>query len=124
MTVLIVLVLGFAAFCVLFWMCGVYAAPVAVGLWTAFLAMNLGSGEIGGLALGAMVGIGMFLVAKIAFQATRSHFLRWTIGMVFAGPAGCAGFSIVQQTWPLVVSPTIWQYVVGVAIAAAFAATQ
>lgn len=105
------------AFCALLYFCAVYIVPFAVGIWVAFWAIHAGSGEIGGFAIGAVGGIALFLIGKVIFQTSRSPAVRLLIAMAFAIPAAIAGFSIVQQLWPLVMTQTDWRYIVGVVAA-------
>ncbi len=111
------------AFCALLYFCAVYIVPFAVGVWIAFWAIHGGSGEIGGFAIGAVAGVALFSMSKLIFQTSRSPAVRWLIVMAFAIPAAIAGFSLVQQVWPLVLPVTTWQYVVGLIAAAAAACT-
>lgn len=111
------------AFCTLLYFCAVYIVPFAVGVWIAFWAIHAGSGEIVGFALGALAGIALFVIGKVTFQTSRSPAVRWLIVMAFGAPAAIAGFSLVQQVWPLVTTQTTWQYVVGAMAAAATGST-
>jgi hypothetical protein len=111
------------AFCALLYFCAVYIVPFAVGVWVAFWAIHAGSGEIGGFAIGAVAGIALFVIGKLIFQTSRSPAVRWLIVTAFGVPAAIAGFSLVQQVWPLIMTPTTWQYVVGVMVGAATGVT-
>ena len=111
------------AFCALLYFCAVYIVPFAVGVWVAFWAIHAGSGEIGGFALGAVAGVALFLIGKVMFQTTRSPAVRWLLAMAFAIPAAIAGFNLVEQIWPLIMTPTTWQYIIGVMVGAATGAT-
>ncbi|MFZ5780120.1 MAG: hypothetical protein ACOY4R_07900 [Pseudomonadota bacterium] len=111
------------AFCALLYFCAVYIVPFAVGVWIAFWAIHAGSGEIGAFALGIVAGIALFLVGKVTFQTSRSSAVRWLIVTAFGIPAAIAGFSLVQQVWPLVMTQTTWQYVVGAMAAVATGST-
>lgn len=106
------------AFCALLYFCAVYIVPFAVGVWVAFWAIHAGSGEIGGFAIGAVAGVALFLIGRVTFQTSQSPAVRWLIAMVFGVPAAIAGFSLVQQIWPLVMTPTTWQYAIGVVVGA------
>ncbi|SKA24744.1 hypothetical protein SAMN02745126_04437 [Enhydrobacter aerosaccus] len=111
------------AFCTLLYFCAVYVVPFAVGVWVAFWAIHAGSGEIGGFAIGAVAGVALFLIGKLIFQNSRSPTVRWLIATAFAIPAAIAGFSLVQQIWPLITAPTTWEYVVGVMVGVATGVT-
>jgi hypothetical protein len=111
------------AFCALLYLCAVYIVPFAVGMWVAFWAIHAGSGEIGGFAIGAAAGVALFLMGKVTFQTSRSPPVRWLIMTAFGIPAAIAGFSLVQQIWPLVMPPMAWQYALGLIVAAATAGT-
>ena len=110
-------------FCALLYFCAVYIVPFAVGVWIAFWAIHAGSGEIGGFAIGAVAGVALFLIGKVTFQTSRSPAVRWLIAMAFAIPAAIAGFNLVQQVWPLVMTSTPWQHIVGAIAAVATGAT-
>ncbi|SJZ30999.1 hypothetical protein SAMN02745126_00112 [Enhydrobacter aerosaccus] len=111
------------AFCTLLYFCAVYIVPFAVGVWVSFWAIHAGSGEIGGFAIGAVAGVALFLIGKVTFQNSRSPAVRSLIAMAFAIPAAIAGFSLVQQVWPLIMTPTTWEYVVGVMVGVATGVT-
>lgn len=111
------------AFCALLYYCAVYIVPFAFGIWIAFWAIHAGSGEIGGFAIGAAAGVALFLMGKVTFQTSRLPAVRRMIVMVFGIPAAIAGFSLVQQIWPLITTPTTWQYVIGMMVGAATGAT-
>jgi hypothetical protein len=111
------------AFCALLYFCAVYIVPFAVGVWIAFWAIHAGSGEISGFAIGAVAGVALFLTGKVTFQTSRSPAVQWLIAMTFAIPAAIAGFNLVEQVWPLIMTPTTWQYVIGVVVGAATGAT-
>lgn len=111
------------AFCTLLYFCAVYIVPFAVGVWIAFWAIHAGSGEIGGFAIGAVAGVALFLIGKVTFQTSRSTAVRSLIAMAFSIPAAIAGFSLVQQVWPLIMTPTTWEYVVGVMVGVATGVT-
>lgn len=111
------------AFCALLYFCAVYIVPFAVGVWIAFWAIHVGSGEIGGFSIGAAAGVALFLIGKLIFQTSRSPAVRWLIVMAFGIPAAIAGFNLVQQVWPLIMTPTTWEYVVGAMAAVATGST-
>ncbi len=111
------------AFCALLYFCAVYIVPFAVGVWIAFWAIHAGSGEIGGFAIGAVAGVALFLTGRVTFQTSQSPTVRWLIAMVFGVPAAIAGFNLVQQVWPLIMTSTPWQYIVGVIAAVATGGT-
>lgn len=111
------------AFCAVLYFCAVYIVPFAIAVWVAFWAIHAGSGEIGGFAIGAVAGVALFLTGKLTFQTSRSPVVRWLIAMAFAIPAAIAGFNLVQQVWPLIMTPTTWEYVVGVMVGVATGVT-
>ncbi|MBS0220934.1 MAG: hypothetical protein JSR91_09350 [Proteobacteria bacterium] len=110
-------------FCALLYFCAVYIVSFAVGVWVAFWAIHAGSGEVGAFAIGSVAGLAVFVIGKVTFHTGRSPVVRWLIGMAFGIPAAIAGFSLVQQVWPLVMTSTPWQYIVGAIAAVATGAT-
>lgn len=101
--------LGLGVICTLLYYYAVFALPVFVGLSAAFWAMNSGAGA-GSIVVGFIVGVVMFIIGQIVFRFTRSVVLRWTIALLFAGPAAFAGYSMVLELSALGSSSVIWQH--------------
>lgn len=102
--------LGLGAICALLYYCAVFALPVFVGLSAAFWAMSLGAGA-GSVVIGFVVGLVMFIIGQIAFRFTRSVVPRWTIALLFAGPAAIAGYETVLELSALGMPSGIWQHI-------------
>jgi hypothetical protein len=112
-------------FCVLIYYVAVYALPFAVGLQAMLWAINTGSGAIGGIVVGLIIGAMVFAIGQLVFASSRSLVIRWLIILLFAIPAAIAGYSMVQQfseALGLVPSP-VWQQVFAVIAALAVGGT-
>ena len=85
-------VFGLGALCWLLFTLAVYALPFWIGLSTAFWLQAAEQGlfvaVIGGIAASGAVAI----LGEIAFARLRSVPLRLMLGLVYAVPAGLAGF--------------------------------
>lgn len=92
----------------------VFILPAFVGFTLGFWAIQTGAGVIGGFAVGIVAGALFFVLGHVALAISRSAFVRMLIILLFAIPATYAGYSFVQQIWPLVMPPTVWQSIFGV----------
>lgn len=106
----IVLVLGLFAGLYMLWLLfslAVYALPFATGVSLAFWMHDQGYGYpasvLGGFAAGAAVLVaGQFLFANI-----RSPLIRLCVALLFAIPAGIAGYHAVRGVAGLAIDPGI-----------------
>lgn len=95
----------------------VFILPAFVGFTIGFWAIQTGAGVIGGLAVGVVAGALLFGLGHVALVVSRSAFVRMLIVLLFAIPATYAGYSFVQQIWPLLMPPTVWQSIFGIIVA-------
>lgn len=109
------LILGLGLFCVLIYYAAVYALPFAVGLQVMLWAINTGAGVIGGITVGLVGGAMVFAIGQLVLTNSRSLAIRWIVILLFAIPAGIAGYSAVTQLSELGLVPSpIWRQVFGV----------
>lgn len=69
-----------------------YALPVYVGLTCAFLLLRHDVGHLGAILGGLSAGIATLLIGQGLIAFVRSPMLRVGIALLFAIPAGIAGF--------------------------------
>ena len=88
--ILSVVALGFL--CGLLFMLAVHALPFLASATAALCAYHTGSGPIGALVVGAIVGVVTLVGGQIAVAAVRSSLIRGAIALLFAVPAAIAGY--------------------------------
>jgi len=89
---LILGVFGIGFFCWLLFTLATYALPFFAGLTAGLAAFHRGAGVLGALAVGAAAGIATLIAGQLAFAATRSIIIRFTVALLFAVPAAIAGY--------------------------------
>lgn len=120
-TVLSVFGLGF--FCWLVFALAVYALPFLAGLTAGLAAFNSGSGFIGALVIGLLVGVTILVLGQIVFAVVRTPLIRLLIGLVYAVPAVVAGYQLCFVLAGIGVPVGAWQQVFAAAGAIAVGVT-
>ena len=110
---LLLTVFGLGAFCVLLFRCAVYALPVMVGLSTGYWTIMSGTGMVGGVLVGLVVGGLLFGRGQAALATSRSSLFRFLVVGVFAAPAALVGYGMMLEIWQLTMSPSVWQHAFG-----------
>jgi hypothetical protein len=87
-------VFGLGIFCWLLFTLAVYALPFLAGLTAGLAAFNSGSGFIGALVVGLLVGATILALGQFVFANVRSPLIRLLIGLVYAVPAAVAGYHL------------------------------
>lgn len=85
-------VFGLGALCWLLFTLAVYALPLWLGLSAAFWLHGAEQGVLAAILGGIFVAGGMAVLGEIVFASLRSVPLRLALGLVYAVPAGLAGF--------------------------------
>jgi hypothetical protein len=85
-------ILGLGAMCWMLFTLTVYALPVWLAILSGLYLHGAGFGAVAALGGGVMVGAVLVTVGQIAFATIRSVPLRLAIGLIYAVPAGVAGF--------------------------------
>ncbi|WP_224817160.1 hypothetical protein [Hasllibacter sp. MH4015] len=80
-------VLGWIAFNL-----AVYALPFAIGLTSGFCVYETGNGVFLSILVGVLFGGIAVVIGELAFERVRGPILRMVIGVIYAVPAGIAGF--------------------------------
>ncbi len=85
---------GLGLFCWLLYAAAVDALAFFAALSIAFAALNAGAGIVGAVALGLIAGVGVLTIMRIGVAATRSWPLQLAITLIYAIPAGVAGYQL------------------------------
>ena len=89
---LVLSVVGLGFFCWLLFTLAVYALPFFAGLSAGLAAFHSGAGVIGALIVGVLAGGATLVIGQIAFATVRTPLIRALIGLLYAVPAGIAGY--------------------------------
>lgn len=104
----IFLVLGLFAGLYLLWLLfnlAAYALPVATGIGLAFWMRDHDYGYSAAIISGFAAGIAVMAIGQILFAVNRSPIVRLAIALLFAIPAGVAGYHAVQGVIGLAIGP-------------------
>ncbi len=85
-------VVGIGFLCWLLFTLAVYALPFFAGLTGGLAAFHNGSGVIGALVVGVLVGGTTLAIGQLAFMTVRTPLIRAAIALLFAVPAAIAGY--------------------------------
>jgi hypothetical protein len=85
---------GLGLLCWLLYALAVDALAFFAALSIAFAAFNAGAGIVGAVALALIAGVGVLTLIRIGVAATRSWSLRLAITLIYAIPAGVAGYQL------------------------------
>jgi hypothetical protein len=85
---------GLGLFCWLLYALAVDALAFFAALSIAFAAFNAGAGLVGAAALALIAGVGVLTLMRIGVAATRSWPIRLAITLIYAIPAGFAGYQL------------------------------
>ena len=89
---LVLSVVGLGFFCWLLFTLAVYALPFFAGFSAGLAAFHSGAGVIGALIVGVLTGGATLAIGQIAFATVRTPLIRVLIGLLYAVPAGIAGY--------------------------------
>lgn len=111
--------LGLGVLCALLYQFTVYALPALVGLSIGFWAIDAGAGAVGGVVAGLIGGVSVLVVGQLMFASSRSPLTRGLVALMFAAPAGYAGYQITLQVSQLAIASGSWQRALAVVSALA-----
>lgn len=104
----IFLVLGLFAGLYMIWLLfhlAVHALPVAAGIGSALWLHGLGYGYLPAILGGLLAGTMVLSAGPLLLAHMRSPILRWAVMLVFAVPAGVAGYCATYSLAGLAISP-------------------
>ena len=100
---------GLGFFCWLLFTLAVYALPFFAGLTAGLAAFHSGAGVIGALIAGVLAGSGTLAIGQIAFATVRTPLIRALIGLLYAVPAGIAGYHASLGLAEIGVPSEVWR---------------
>jgi hypothetical protein len=124
--IIIVIILGFVGLAYLCWLLlalAVNALPLFVGISVGLATYRAESGPIGAIVVGAIVGSVVLGAARVAISTFRSRLIRAAIALLFAIPAGVAGYQAALGLAHIGIPAEGWRQVIAVAGAIILAAT-
>jgi hypothetical protein len=116
-------VFGLGFFCWLLFTLAVYALPFLVGLTMGLAAFHSGSGFLGALVVGLLVGVTTLVLGQIVFVTVQTPVIRLLIGLIYAVPATVAGHRLCFALAGIGVPAGDWQHVFAAAGAVAVGLT-
>ena len=102
-------VFGLGFFCWLLFALAVYALPFFVGLSAGLAAIHSGSGFVGALVVGLLVGVAIFVLGQIVLTTVRTPLIRLFIGLIYAVPAAVAGYQLCFALASIGMPAGAWQ---------------
>ncbi|APG09515.1 hypothetical protein BKD09_14320 [Bradyrhizobium japonicum] len=85
---------GLGIFCWALFALATHALPLFVGMTVGIYSFQAGAGPFGAAVTGLVAAGFTFVVGRYAFSVARSPIVRLVIGLLFAVPAGRAGYSV------------------------------
>jgi len=114
---------GLTYLCWLLFALAVHALPVFAGVSAGLAAYHVGSGAPVAIIIGVIAGSAVLSVGQIAFAKLRSPLIRISLALLFAVPAGVAGYHAARGLAHLVEPAESWRGILAIAGAVVVAAT-
>ncbi|ODT97864.1 MAG: hypothetical protein ABS83_05540 [Rhodospirillales bacterium SCN 65-16] len=102
-------VFGLGFLCWLLFTLAIYALPFLAGLTAGLAAFDTGSGVVGALVVGFLVGGATLALGQIGFVSTRTPMIRAIIGLLYAVPATVTGYQVSFALAGIGMSTGGWQ---------------
>lgn len=109
--------------CWLLFTLAVFALPLFAGVTLGLWAHGTGAGILGGLIVGALAAAATFGLFQLLLLVIRPPWLKLLVLLVFAGPAGIAGYHATFGIMELTMPSETWQVVFATAGAIAVGIT-
>ena len=123
MTIALLLIIPLILFlCWLLFTLAIYALPVFAGISTGPWMHADGSGVLAALLAGLVAAIATLIAGQLLFALARSPIVRLGVALLFAVPAGVAGFHSVHGLLALVGAAEAWRAIIAAVGAIAIAA--
>ena len=87
-------VIGLGAFCSALFALAIHALPFFVGMTVGIYSYQAGAGPLGAIVVGFVLGGVTLVLGRYAISVARSPIVRLAIGLLFAVPAGYAGYDV------------------------------
>ncbi len=114
---------GLAYLCWLLFTLAVHALPFFAGVTAGLAAYHSGSGPVAAIIVGAIAGVVVLLLGRIAFTSLRSPLMRAALALIFVLPAAVAGYYAARGLAQLVVLAEAWRDAIALAGATIVATT-
>jgi hypothetical protein len=105
---IILSIVGIGFLCWLLFTLAVYALPFFAGLTVGLAAFHGGSGVLGAIFFAVIAGAVTLVTGQIAFAIARTPLTRSAIALLFAAPAGVAGYQATMGLAHIGVSSQGW----------------
>ena len=106
---------GLGYLCWLIFALAVYALPLFAGVTAGLAAYHSNSGPIAAIAVAPIVSVIVLFAGQLAFRTLRSTAVRAPIALLFAVPAGVAGYHAAHGLAHIVVPIEGWQEAIAIA---------
>lgn len=114
---------GLAYLCWLLFALAVHALPFFASVTSGLAAYHSGAGPVAAIIVGAVAGVVVLVLGQVAFTTLRSSLVRTAVALIFALPAGLAGYHAARGLAYLVVPAEAWRETIAIAGAIIVAAT-
>lgn len=108
---IVVTIMLIGMMCVLAYTLAIYALPFMLALAAARFAYGTGAGWIGAGIVGLVAGAASFGILTVLFATLRTPILRIALVLIFAAPAGVAGYALVHGVTAEAVPSPIWRQI-------------
>jgi hypothetical protein len=120
---IILVFVGLAYLCWLLFALAVHALPFFVGATAGVAAYHSGSGPIGAILVGSMASGVTLVIGQVALMLSRSSVIRAAVALLFAIPAGVAGYHAALGLALIAIPSEGWRHTLAVTAAIIIAAT-
>ena len=103
-------IVGLGFLCWLLFTLAVYALPFFAAVSAGMFVHDSGTGPIGAIAAGGLVGILTLVAGQLIFASARSPLIRLGVALLFAVPAAFAGYNATHGIAALTM-PSGWQQI-------------
>jgi hypothetical protein len=87
-------IVGLGIFCWALFALAIHALPFFVGMTAGIYTYQTGAGPLGAIVVGFVLGGVTLVLGRYAISVARSPIVRLVIGLLFAVPAGYAGYDV------------------------------
>jgi hypothetical protein len=116
-------IMGLGFFCWVLFTLAIYALPFFVGMTAGFYANEAGTGPLGAIGLGIVAAAFVLVIGQTIFSFVRTPILRIAVALMFAVPAGFAGYYATFGLSGLTMTSDVWRQVFAVIGAVVIGAT-
>ena len=104
-------IVSLAFLCWLLFTLAVSALPFFAAMSAGMFVHDSGTGPIGAIVAGGLAGILALIAGQLIFASARSPLIRLGVALLFAAPAGFAGYHATHGITALAMPSAIWQQI-------------